>query len=172
MYDGMHAGKTNTQITGGHIVKTQTTLVALLILSLAATGCQSTSQGSKTYTRGQAQAAMSVEYGVIESVADITIATEEKGFGAIAGAIVGGVVGSTIGGGDGTKLATTAGALGGAAAGSAAEKARGKKKGLELQVKLESGKVIVVVQEKDDEYVVGERVRVVRTNDGTVRVRK
>ena len=153
-------------------MKRQIAVALILIAAVAVTGCNTTGQGSKTYTRGQAQAAMSVEYGVIESIADVTIEAKESGLGAIAGAVVGGVVGSTIGGGDGTTLATTAGALGGAAAGSAVEKARAKKAGLELQVKLDSGKVIVVVQEKDDEYAVGERVRVVRGNDGTVRVRK
>ena len=147
-------------------------IISMLIAAMIISGCQTTGQGGKTYTRGQAQAAMSVEYGVIESIADVTIEAKESGVGAIAGAVVGGIVGSTIGGGDGTKLATAAGALGGAAAGSSVEKMRGKKAALELQVKLESGKTIVVVQEKDEDYTVGERVRVVHANDGTIRVRK
>jgi outer membrane lipoprotein SlyB len=152
-------------------MKIQATLAALLIISMATTGCQSTSQGSKTYTRGQAQKGMTVEYGIVETVEDVTIATEESGFGAIAGAVVGGIVGSTIGGGDGAKLATAAGAVGGAAAGSAVEKSRGKKTGVEVQVKLDSGKTVVIVQEKDDEYAVGARVRVITSGDGTLRVR-
>jgi len=38
--------------------------------ALLATGCDTTSQGSKTYTRGQAQSAMQVYYGTVLSVAD------------------------------------------------------------------------------------------------------
>jgi outer membrane lipoprotein SlyB len=153
-------------------MKKHIAIISILIAAAALSGCNTTGQGSKTYTRGQAQAAMSVEYGIVESVADVTIETKESGAGAVIGGVVGAVVGSTIGGGDGTKLATAAGALGGAAAGSAAEKMRGKKSGVEIQVKLDSGKTIVVVQAKDEEYVVGERVRILQTNDGTIRVRK
>jgi outer membrane lipoprotein SlyB len=153
-------------------MKKHIAIISILIAAAALSGCDTTGQGGKTYTRGQAQAAMSVEYGIVESVADVTIETKESGAGAVIGGVVGAVVGSTIGGGDGTKLATAAGAVGGAAAGSAAEKMRGKKSGVEIQVKLDSGKTIVVVQAKDEEYVVGERVRILQTNDGAIRVRK
>jgi len=150
------------------------TYFAALITGLALlnTGCETTNQGSKTYTRGQAQTAMQVYYGTVLSVADVTIASEETGGGAVAGGLVGGIIGSTVGGGRGSKLATTAGALGGAAAGSAAEKARGKQAGLEVEVELDDGRIMVIVQGKDDEYRVGDRVRIVESGDGTLRVRQ
>ena len=86
------------------------------------TGCTSTSQKSKIYTKSQAQSALTVYYGTVLNVADVKIQTETKGVaGGLAGAVLGGVVGSAIGGGSGKAVATTAGALGGTAAGSKAE---------------------------------------------------
>jgi outer membrane lipoprotein SlyB len=147
-------------------------VVVVLLLTFVMAGCQSASQGSKTYTRGQAQTAMQVYYGTVLAVADVTIAREESGAGGIGGAVVGGILGSTIGSGRGRKLATTGGALAGAAAGSAAEKSAGQKAGLEIEVELDDGRLMVIVQEKDDEFAVGDRVRIVQARDGTMRVRQ
>ena len=147
-------------------------LGVVLLLAFVVAGCDTTSQGSKTYTRGQAQTSMQVYYGTVLSVADVTISREESGLGAVGGAVVGGIVGSTIGSGRGRTLATTGGALAGAAAGSAAEKGTGKKAGLEVEVELDDGRLMVIVQEKDDEYAVGDRVRIIQASDGTMRVRQ
>jgi outer membrane lipoprotein SlyB len=141
-------------------------MVAILLIA----GCQ-TSQGSKTYTRGQAQTPMQVYYGTVLQVSDVTIESKPTGIGTGAGGVVGGVVGSTIGSGTGRVLATTAGALAGAAAGAAAEKAAGTRAGLEIEVELDDGRILVVVQEKDDVYNVGDRVRLVQSG-GTMRVRQ
>lgn len=148
--------------------------VIVLILSialLAASGCQSTRQGSKTYTRTEAQRPLHVQYGTVLSVADVTIEAEETGVGAAVGGVAGGVAGSTIGGGDGQKLATVAGAIAGAIVGSIAEKGIYTKAALEIEVKQDNGDVIVVVQEKDDVFHVGDRVRIVETSYGRLRVR-
>lgn len=133
-------------------------------------GCQ-TSQGGKTYTRGQAQTPMQVYYGTVLKVSDVTIESQPTGIGAGAGGVVGGVVGSTIGGGSGRVLATTAGALAGAAAGAAAEKVVGTKPGLEIEVELDDGRLMVIVQEKDDVFNIGDRVRLIQSG-GTMRVRQ
>ena len=144
---------------------------AVLALQLVLAGCQ-TSQGSRTFTPGQAQQALTVYTGTVLNVAEVEIQAQQTGAGAVIGAVTGGIVGSTIGGGRGTRLATTAGALGGAAAGSAAESARGRRVGLEIQVELDDGRIMVIVQEKDDEFIVGDRIRVLQSPDGTVRVRQ
>ena len=155
--------------------KRETVLMCILVLAIIiiCTGCTSTSQGSKTYTRSQAQSALTVYFGTVLNVADVQIQTETKGVvGGVAGAVMGGVLGSTVGGGRGSRVATTAGALGGAAAGSAAEGKLKTKPGLELEVELDDGRLMVIVQEKDDEYAVGDRIRVVEAQDGTLRVRQ
>jgi outer membrane lipoprotein SlyB len=115
---------------------------------------------------------MEVYYGTVLTVADVTIESQQSGLGSVGGAVVGGIVGSTVGKGRGRTLATTGGALAGAAAGSAAEKGAGTKAGLEIEVELDDGRIIVIVQEKDDEYAVGDRVRIVQARDGTMRVRQ
>ena len=147
-------------------------MVAVSILTVCAS-CTSTSQGSKTYTRSQAQTALTAYSGTVLKVADVQIQTETSGaVGGIAGAVMGGVLGSTVGSGRGSRVATTAGALGGAAAGSAAEGRMNVKPGVELEVELDDGRLMVIVQEKDDEFAVGDRIRVIEAQDGTLRVRQ
>ena len=146
--------------------------VIIAVVALVCVGCESTGLGSKTYTRAQAQTPLQVYTGTLLAVADVEIQGEERGGGAAVGAVVGGIVGSTVGAGQGRKLATTAGALGGAAAGSAAERARATKPALELEVELDDGRIVVIVQEKDDEFRVGDRVRIIESSDGTMRVRQ
>lgn len=152
--------------------KTSIVLAMAVSLVFIIVGCQPASQGSKVYKPGQAQTAQSVYYGTVLNVADVQIQHEESGAGTLGGAVVGGIVGSTIGKGRGNKLATTGGALAGAAAGSAAEQARAMRPGVEIELEMDDGQILVIVQEKDDEYAVGDRVRLIKSPDGTMRVRQ
>ena len=147
-------------------------LLAIMVSPLFLTSCQTTSQGSRTFTTSQAQTAMRAFYGTILHVAEVQIQRNETGIGAVAGGVLGGVVGSTIGGGRGTTLATAGGAVAGAAAGSAVERGRGTRPAWELEVQLESGEVLVIVQEQDDIFAVGDHVRVIEGRDGSFRVRQ
>ncbi len=146
-------------------------VMVILGFALSLWGCQA-SQGSKTYTPGQAQTPLTVYYGTVLKVSEVTIQSQQTGAGAVGGAIVGGVIGSTVGSGRGRKLATTAGSLGGAAAGSAMEDAASKKPALEIEVEMDDGRVLLVVQEKDDEFAVGDRIRLVKSPDGVYRIRQ
>ena len=58
------------------------------------------------------------------------------------------------------------------AIGSRAEQSSRTVAGLELEVELDDGRIMVVVQEEDDEYAVGDRVRVVVDSRGVTRVRQ
>lgn len=145
-------------------------LCAFLLLFVA--GCETSSQGSKTYTRGQAQQQMDVYTGTVLNVAQVTIEPETTGGGSAIGGVAGGVAGSTVGSGGGRKLATLGGALAGAALGSKAEQQTRTKAGLELEVELDDGRLMVVVQEEDDVFAVGDRVRVVVDSRGVTRVRQ
>jgi len=147
-------------------------IIVVLFLASVTMGCQTTSQGSKTYTRGQAQTALTVYYGTVLKVGEVQIQAETTGAGAVGGGVVGGIVGSTIGSGRGRTLAATAGALAGAAAGSAAEKSRATRPALEIEVELDDGRLMVVVKEKDDEFAVGDRVRLLQSPDGKMRIRQ
>jgi outer membrane lipoprotein SlyB len=53
-----------------------------------------------------------------------------------------------------------------------AEEGVTKKNALEITVELDSGELLTVVQEADLQFYSGERVRVLRANDGSSRVQK
>lgn len=148
-------------------------LYSLLVMMLFAfAGCETSSQGSKTYTRGQAQQQMDVYTGTVLNVEKVTIEPEETGGGSAVGAIAGGVAGSTAGSGRGSTLAAVGGSLLGAAVGSKAEQNMRTKAALELEVELDDGRIMVIVQEEDDVFLVGDRVRIVVDSRGVSRVRQ
>ncbi len=153
-------------------MKRNISLVFMSIALLVFSGCAPTSQGGKTYTPGQAQSAMKSYYGTVLHVSAVQIQHEESGGGTMIGAVLGGVVGSTIGSGRGTRLATVGGAAAGGAAGSVAERSRNLKPAWEIEVALNDGRVMTIVQEQDDQFAVGDHVRVVEARDGTLRVRQ
>ncbi len=149
--------------------------VAILIaLSFSLGGCASrlTSDG---YARAQAQQVMEIERGVIESLRDVRIEGTASGHGASvgssAGAIIGGIGANTIGSGRGSWIASALGAVAGGLAGAAAEEAVTTRAGVELTVKLNSGRLLAVTQEKDEKeiFVRGDKVRVL-TGGGVTRV--
>ena len=146
--------------------------VVLFLIGVALlTGCATSKSGS-VYTRDQAQQGQTVQLGTVEFVKAVQIEGSKSGVGAIGGGLAGGLIGSTIGGGDGSTLAAVGGALAGAFVGSKVEEKSTQLDGLEITVKLDSGKAIAVVQEADVLFVVGERVRVLISRDGTTRVTK
>ena len=134
-------------------------------------GC-GTSQSGRVYSQGQTQRSLSVYYGTIIELRDVTIEGSSSGAGTVIGGIAGGVAGSTIGHGSGSTLAAVAGALVGAVAGAAIEKQSGTKPALEFTIELDSGRLMAVVQEQDGHYRVGDRVRLLQGGDGTWRVRQ
>jgi outer membrane lipoprotein SlyB len=147
-------------------------MAVLAALGLAS-GCAS-SRGGKVVSRDQARVVHTVEMGTIETVGEATIEGTKTPVGAVAGGVLGGVLGHAVGGGSGKDIATVAGALGGAAVGAVGEEKLTRKAAWELGVRLESGSIVSIVQEKEKDVVfaVGDRVQVLRAPDGTTRVRK
>lgn len=143
-----------------------TALITASTLLLA--GCPA-GLGGKDYSRDQARVAQEVQMGVVESVRQVNIEGTKSPVGAAAGAVVGGAAGSTVGGGTGRVITTTVGALLGGLGGAAAEEAVTRQTGLEITVKLDSGRMIAVTQAADEQFNVGERVRVL-SGGGTTRV--
>ncbi|MDA8260772.1 MAG: hypothetical protein M0Z99_34925 [Betaproteobacteria bacterium] len=141
-------------------------LIAAGTLLLA--GCPA-GLGGSDYSRSQARTVQEVQMGVVESVREVTIEGTKTPFGAGAGAVVGGVAGSTVGGGRGSVVGATVGAVLGGVGGAAAEEAVTRQKGVEVTVKLDSGRMIAVTQAADQEFRVGDRVRVL-TGGGVTRV--
>lgn len=144
------------------------TLIMLAIIAPLFVGCAS-GLGSKDYSRDQARVAQDVQMGVVESVRAVNIEGTKTPVGAGAGAVVGGVAGSTVGGGRGSIVGATVGAVLGGLGGAAAEEAVTRQSGVEITVKLDSGQLLAITQAADEEFRIGDRVRVL-SGGGTTRV--
>lgn len=148
----------------------QTIIAGVLVTSAFLAGCASPGLGGGNYTRSQTRGEMNVRLGTVESVRDVVIDARDSGTGTLAGAALGGVAGSTLGRGDKASVAgAIAGALVGGLVGSGIEKSNNDKRGVEVTVKLEGGRLIAITQEKDEEFRVGDRVRIL-SGQGATRV--
>lgn len=143
--------------------------VALLAIALVTLGGCASGTGSKDYSRAQTRGVQEVQMGVVESVREVNIEGTKTPIGAGAGAVVGGVAGSSVGGGSGRVVGATVGAVLGGLGGAAAEEAVTREKGVEITVKLDSGRMIAVTQAADQEFRVGDRVRIL-SGGGVTRV--
>ena len=141
------------------------TLLGSLAASLALSGCEAPTSGS-TFTPAQAQQVFVVELGVVETVRPVTIQPGPTGVGAITGGALGGIAaGSNIGRGTGSVAAGIGGAVLGGLAGNAVEQRVTQRQGLEIVVRLDSGQLMSVVQDADQQFVPGDRVRVLLGNN-------
>jgi outer membrane lipoprotein SlyB len=129
------------------------------------------------YTRDQAVAVEQVQYGNVISVRNITqkqlVEDRNKGWKTFGGSLVGGVIGHQFGGGSGQDVATVLGALIGAGIGNRSGDSSYYEslKLVELMIKQEDGKEIMIIQDLDSGmiFTAGDEVRVVYLK-GSVRV--
>lgn len=139
---------------------------ALLLGALA--GCVSSNSGS-VYSRDEAKRVQTIKTGTVESVRSVKLEGTKSPVGTIAGGAVGGIAGSSIGHGNGSTIGAVIGAVAGGLAGSALEEVATRKDALEITIKLDGGGLIAIVQEADEPFKAGDRVRIVE-NGGTSRV--
>lgn len=145
-------------------------VAALAAAALLLAGCAPSQRGD-VYQRGQALRAQSVELGVIETLRPVQIAGTQTGVGTVGGATLGGIAGSTVGGGSRANAAgAIAGAIIGGVIGTAVEQGATQKPGFEVTVRLDSGRMLAIVQDDaGEQFRPGDRVRVL--SDGyTTRV--
>ena len=138
--------------------------IALAILmSLTLVGCANEDiYGGNVYSGAQAKEARSISYGTIVSTRPVKIQSDNQGVvGTIGGGAIGGIAGSTIGGGTGRALATAVGAVAGAVVGSKVEEKASQVSAIEMVIRKDDGKEIVVVQKARANLVPGARVRIV-----------
>ena len=128
-------------------------------------------QRGDVYNSRHAQQAHEVYFGTIVDVRSVKIQGNAGVGGTVAGGALGRAAGRSIGGGSGKRAAKTAGTILGATAGRRVQQNARSAQGVELTVRLEDGKSYSIVQERDNAYRVGDRVRVLRAPDGTMRVR-
>ena len=145
-------------------------VIGMAVIATLLAGCATPGLGGGNYARAQARGEQSVRLGVVENVRDVVIDARDTGTGTLAGAAIGGLAGSTVGGGYRANAAgAIAGAVVGGIIGSNVEKNANDRRGVEVTVRLESGKLIAVTQEKDEEFRVGDRVRIL-SGQGATRV--
>jgi outer membrane lipoprotein pcp len=138
--------------------------IALAILiSLTLVGCANEDiYGGNVYSGTQAKEARSISYGTIVSTRPVKIQSDNQGVvGTIGGGAIGGIAGSAIGGGTGRALATAVGAVAGAVVGSKVEEKASQVNAIEMVIRKDDGKEIVVVQKAEANLVPGARVRIV-----------
>jgi outer membrane lipoprotein SlyB len=130
------------------------------VLATVVTGCAAPGLGGGSYSRDQARREQTVRMGVVESVREVRLEGTRSGVGPAGGAIAGGVAGSAIGHGRGSALGAIAGAVVGGVAGQAAEQSLTAKRGVEVTVKLDNGSMVAIMQEADETFRPGDRVRI------------
>ena len=139
-------------------------LLLIAALSVLVAACASSNSGS-VYKRDDARKAQTVKTGVVESVRQVKLEGTKTPIGTIAGGAVGGIAGGSVGSGRGSAIVAVIGAVAGALAGSAIEEGVTRKDGIEITVKLDGGGLIAIVQEADEEFKPGEKVRIVENSD-------
>lgn len=145
-------------------------IVSMLVLNgFLLGGCASSLSGS-AYDRSQARTAQQVEFGYIESVRPVMIEGTKSNIGTAAGAALGGVAGGSVDGGTARTLAIIGGTLLGGLAGAATEEGITRQRGQEITVRMDNGRMIAVTQGANELFNPGQRVRVLTSYDGTIRV--
>jgi outer membrane lipoprotein SlyB len=143
-------------------------LTCLALLSLTVVACASSNSGS-VYKRDDARTVQTVKTGVVESVRQVLLEGTKTPIGTVAGGAIGGIAGGSVGGGRGSAITTVIGAIAGGIAGSAIEELSTRKDALEITIKLDGGALIAIVQEADETFQPGDRVRIIQ-NGNTSRV--
>ncbi len=138
------------------------------VFALLAGGC-AYHAGAGDYRGYQVMGEQSVRFGIVDSVRPVRINPRETGVGTAGGAVLGGIAGSNVGGGSGQVAGAVGGAILGGIIGQNIEAQANERQGIEITVHLDTGKYIAVVQESDEAFRPGDRVRVL-TGRGTTRV--
>jgi outer membrane lipoprotein SlyB len=141
-------------------MRATTGIAAAAIFLAVLTGCAGPGLGGGSYSREQARREQTVRMGHVESVREVKLEGTRSGVGPAAGAVAGGVAGSSVGSGRGAVLGTVAGAVIGGIAGQAAEQGFTAKRGVEVTVKLDNGTMVAIMQEADEQFRPGDRVRI------------
>ncbi len=151
-------------------------LAAACAFSLLFASCAPTAT-QRTYSAYDAGRAMSVRYGVVDSVRAVKLQTQPTGAGAAVGSTVGAMAGVAIGSnnsydynGGGAWWGGLAGALLGGLIGSAIEAGASNRDGLEIKVQMNDGETLVVVQDAQEAFRPGDFVEMVTARDGSARL--
>ncbi|TMH44894.1 MAG: glycine zipper 2TM domain-containing protein [Betaproteobacteria bacterium] len=144
------------------------TSIMLVALAAALGGCI-THESANVYSKHEAGREQTVRMATVDSVRKVTLEGSQSGLGAAAGGAVGGISGSQVGHGAGSSVAGVLGAVAGGVAGNALESKATTHDALEITVRLDSGEMRAIVQEADQPFTPGQRVRLL-SSGGVTRV--
>lgn len=143
------------------------------LLTLILLGCANTSHLSgDVHSASVSGRVQQVYYGTLISARAVQIQSgdENNTMGFLTGGVLGGMTGNTMGGGSGRRLTTASGAIAGGLTGQTAQARMNRVQGIELEIRLDSGNNIVVVQRQGpSRFSVGQRVAIA-TSGGQVTV--
>lgn len=136
-------------------------ILIIATVPLLFASCAQDSLTGDSYSRSGTGQAQTVRTGTITSIRYVKIEGDSTA-GTIIGAAAGGLLGNQVGSGSGRTAATVGGALAGGVGGSYAGKAVTAKQGLEIEVRLDEGGSVSIVQQENprEPFAEGERVRV------------
>ena len=142
-------------------------LPAAMLCILVLGGC-AYPYGTRDYRGYETRGAQEVRFGIVETVREVKIQPGESGAGAFGGAALGSIAGSYAGGSSSANAAgAIAGMLLGGLIGSSIERSANERPGVEVVVLLDSGKYVAVVQEADEQFRSGDRVRILSGRGAT-----
>jgi outer membrane lipoprotein SlyB len=136
---------------------------------LALVGGCITHESGNVYSKHEAGREQTVRMATVDSIRKVKLEGSQSGVGAAAGGAVGGISGSQVGHGAGSSVAAVLGAVAGGVAGNMLENKVTEKDALEITVKMDSGEYRAIVQEADQQFQPGQRVRLL-TSGGVTRV--
>lgn len=125
---------------------------------------------AQSYPYNQPRVPLQSERGTVQSARPVKIQGLQTGAGAAAGVTAGMIAGSAVGQGCGTGWAMVAGGILGGVLGAAAEKSASERDGVEVTVRIEDGRSVIVVQEAYERFSPGDAVELLTAPDGTARV--
>lgn len=139
-------------------------IIAAALFAVVFSGCAAR-QGQEYDARSYQQIK---RYSIGTVVEARPVVISDSGSGTFIGALVGAVLGSTVGRGSGKTLATLGGGLAGAYVGQEAGKANAS----ELTVALDNGGDIVVVVKGQEQFLPGDRVKIIQDGNRADRVER
>ena len=144
-------------------------LSALLLLSNCAKNIS-----SNEYSEDDVGSVKHTYKGVIISSRAVKVqggdSLEDNKVGLLGGGLAGGLLGSQVGHGSGHVVGAVLGAAAGAVGGSLLEKGLKSQDGIEYSVELRDGRILTIVQGKDSQLSVGQRVLVMMGSKGRSRI--
>jgi len=144
------------------------TMILAAAATVALAGCIS-HESPDVYSKHEAGREQTIRMATVDSVRKVKIEGSQSGVGAAAGGAVGGISGAQVGHGAGSSVAAVLGAVAGGVAGNVIEHKATTKDAFEIVVKLDSGEMRAIVQQDDQVFQPGQRVRLL-SSGGVTRV--